>query len=113
MLVSDPGTDIWNQTIQADVNFRNRSGICHTFLRWDFSAEGALRHFIYNKFVSTEKFPSYTHYCAIKDDNNVVQSKVDEVSIISSCYSFTDIALRSLNSFGTTFPCLWFQLIVS
>jgi hypothetical protein len=57
---------------------------CRTFVSWDSSPEGTLRHFIYDQWVAEKKlhFDSNLHYSLIKDDEGVVQAKVDEVSLL-------------------------------
>jgi hypothetical protein len=59
---------------------------CRTFVPWNSFPEGALRHFIYDQWVEEKKlnFDNALHYCLIKDDDNVVQAKVDEVSLLTA-----------------------------
>jgi hypothetical protein len=82
-------TSLWDKAINLDVAFQQESkstllSQCRTFVPWDSSPEGVLRHFIYNQWVEvkTLNFDHALHYCLIKDNDGVVQAKVDEVSLL-------------------------------
>jgi hypothetical protein len=61
---------------------------CRTFIPWDSSPEGVLRHYIYKNWAETKtlEFDETLHYCLIKDDGGKVQAKVYEVCLQMSHY---------------------------